>query len=197
MSAAHTSVEMVRLQTKIRAAQASDEAIEAKIKWYSEAINDYCEREFGPTTPAPLTRTFRYNGRGYLSLAPYDLRTVDSIIVDTGAGGSPWTLTTSDWAYAGDAGGDGSYWSLVLPERRLPVLMTVTGAWGTAEVPGAVEAACVMAVGDAIRNPEGFSSRSIGELAYSEVDEPPAAAGRNLPPDARAMLGPHRRMVYA
>jgi hypothetical protein len=192
-----TSVTTFREQIRIPAEQAPDAAIEFKIAAYSKAICAYTQREFGKHPDENLARTFPYYGRGYFSLAPYDLRSVDSILVDTGPGGSPVTLTTSDW-YGTGFGADGTYWSVVLPRRTLtrPVLVTITGAWGTEEVPEDVEAACVMAVGDAVRNPEGFAARAIGELSYTEVDEPPEQAGRNLPADARALLSPYVRVTY-
>lgn len=196
MTAPLTSVTTVRARMNITTVDASDDDLQFLIDAYSAAIAAYCEREFGPHPEEGLERTFGYTGRGYLSLAPFDLRAVTSVALDTGPGGTPTVLALGEYGLP-DPGAQLTYWSLTgLPWRTSRVLATVAGDWGTQEIPADVELACVMAVGDAIRNPEGFSSRSIGELAFAEVDEEPTAGGRNIPPDARAMLGPYRRRVY-
>lgn len=54
---------------------------ERLINGYSDAIQRYTKREFMPKTPTadsdqPVARGFDYDGSGFLSLAPYDLRSL-------------------------------------------------------------------------------------------------------------------------
>src|SRR6266540_2274284 len=55
---------------------------ETLINGYSQAIQRFAEREFLPMNPAtpasdpPVARKFQWNGSSFLSLAPWDLRSL-------------------------------------------------------------------------------------------------------------------------
>lgn len=195
-------------QTYLRNASADATLLNILIPAYSRAIDDYAQREFSPTADA--TRRFRWNGNGYLSLAPYEIRSVTSIVVNADQpAGSQTTYLPSDPAPLGYTleprmgTEDGTYFSLGLPlyplsyvSRAREIEVAVRGAWGMAAIPAPVKLACLMAVADGYRNPEGFATRSLGGFSFSEVQEEADAPGRSLPPDARALLTPYRRMVY-
>lgn len=173
------------------------------IEQASAAIADYTEREFLPKTPDtddddPVARLFRYEADGVLSLAPYEARTITSVLVDAKE------LLSTQWKAEprnGTKQGTFLYLTLRLPipalwkwpiDRFTGYEVTVTGLWGIGTVPAAVERACLITVADWYRNPEGMASRG-GELTFTEVSEVDPAA-RSLPPDARAILSSYRRM---
>jgi hypothetical protein len=235
------TAEQARLWVK-RAINATvnDDILELAINGVSDAIENYCQREFKPPVPnadlgAPVTRVFRYDGEGYLSLAPYDLRslggagygdegsivlyndqpTVDQVTLLAATG------TAEAWYRLGPRNGtrDGTYLWLGLPafigDRALasfnltrPRWLTrtntfeaevaVTGYWGMTQVPGAVVSACLIAVAREFRNPEGFASRSMGPLGFSEdIDTGDLDETFALPKRARSLLWPYRRVNIA
>lgn len=173
------------------------------INGVSEAARRYCAREFvDPSgTNADVTRTFEYDGSGYLDLAPYDLRSITSVAL----AGLALTATTG--------AGDGDY--VTLPRNGTaegtilyltirgyyklgsaswiysPVLATrdvvIVGKWGMTAVPADVELACLIAVSDLYRNPEQVSSRGSGDFTISELAENPGSE-EALSPGARKLL---------
>jgi hypothetical protein len=90
--------------------------------------------------------------------------------------------------------GTSQYWQQQLDHRA-----QVTGNWGIASdlsgVPDDVQLACLVAVADAYRNPEGYPTRSIGPLTLTEeaaVSPTGQEFGpRDLPGEARALLEPY------
>jgi hypothetical protein len=59
-----------------------------------------------------------------------------------------------------------------------------------------VQIACLIAIENAYRNPGGFASSSLGGFSVDDPvasEEAAGAPGMSLPPDSRALLGPHRR----
>ncbi len=185
--------------------------LEGLINGYSLAVKKYTRREFVPTFPDPDTdpaqpRSFFYDGGGYLDLVRYELRTVTSIVMysDLRPVSSQTILSAGDantecgWRLEPRPGTDeDTYLALALPIRDVPygrrnygIEVTVTGHWGVGYVPGDVEMATLTAVADAWRNPEGFATRSLGELTFSEqADE----EGGSLPQASRDLLIPYRR----
>ncbi len=195
--------------------------LEDLINSYSAAVHRFCNRQFTPErTPAagrlpllsdPLatgvTKKFAYDGRGYLSLAPYEARTVTSVVIGTdqptaaqitlNAGSSTqesdyrleprhktyeqtwlYLLISGQW-FAGSTLGLGSE-------------VSITGDWGApaGNVHPDVAHACKIAVADAFRNPEGYVTRDVGGL---EVTEPVQTTPGSLPLESRNLLIPHRR----
>lgn len=82
------------------------------------------------------------------------------------------------------------------PESK-KIEVTIVGRWGAAVTPGDVEAACLIAAANYLRNPEAFASRSLGPLSFTEaVGDGTIDTGRALPPDARALLYDYRADTY-
>jgi hypothetical protein len=184
--------------------------LELAINGVSEAIIRYTEREFIATAAA--TRTFEYlpSERGYLDLAPYELRTITSVTL----GGETVTATTGL--------GDGGY--VPLPRNKTreltytyltlrgyyavgsrdaiysPLLGTrdvvIVGDWGMSAVPADVELACLIAVSDLYRNPEQVSTRGSGDFSITELAQSPGSE-ESLPPGARRLLDPFVRPKVA
>lgn len=186
---------------------AGDELLELYINAYSNAIAAYCDRRFKPTETA-VSKTFRYDGSGYLNLAPYELRALTLLEFDSDTV-SPYFVLSSDYRLE-PRGSDlltGTYLWVSLPRLdrgawpgNLPTPLDrevrITGDWGPASVPSDVELACVIACANAFRNPEGTAQRAGGGgMDFGEEDfggEAPGV-GLSLPQDARAILGPYRR----
>lgn len=189
----------------------ADPLLETLINAYSKAIINYVEREFKPKTD-DATRVFRYDNGGYLSLAPYDLRSVTTVTLYSDLPTSsqdvldPQSDTIeSEYRLEPRQGTpEGTYLWMVLPNvtrsawRRARVgQVSILGNWGMNETPADVELACLIAVANSYRNPEGFASRSLGELSFTEADTAAAVGGaQSLPPDARALLGPYKRNSF-
>jgi hypothetical protein len=118
-----------------------DDLLQAVLTRASKAILNYTGREFSPTT-ASAARAFSYEGGGAMSLAPYDLRSVTSIVIDSDTT-SPVTLETTDYVLQPKPAKDGVYGWLLLPnhdiEKPYAIFaqreVTVTGAWGFAAIP--------------------------------------------------------------
>lgn len=170
----------------------------------SEAIRRYTGRQFFPETDA--TKTFEYDGSGYLNLAPYDLRNATSVTL----GGQTLTATTG----AGDGDyvtmprnqtAEGTYLYLILrgyfrlgPSHFLysPVLKTrdvvIVGDWGMTAVPNDIYMACLIAVDDLYRNPEQAQGRGSGEFQIVEEARTPGSLG--LPNGVVELIDPYRRI---
>lgn len=200
--------------------------VELLVNSYSRAIRNYTLREFVPKVPASDTdpvveRLFAYAGDGYLSLAPYELREVTSVVLFSDQPAASQLTLAAETASAPaeyrlgprQKTPEGTWLWISLPyvtstRTLLPVgnggnpyascyqtEVAITGRWGVGSVPADVELACLIAVANAYRNPEAFGSRSLGELGFSEQPEPFGAdsESHSLPRDARALLSPYRR----
>jgi hypothetical protein len=179
------------------------------INGVSAAIARYTAREFvdpsGNNTD--VSRTFDYDGGGYLDFAPYDLR---SPVTSITLGGAALTVSTGvgdgDYQLKPRAGTvDGTYTYLdmrgfyKLGARYTifsPMLVhrdvVIVGKWGMTAVPADVEVACLIAVADMYRNPEQVSSRGSGDFTMSELAVNPGSE-ESLPPGARRLLDPFVR----
>ncbi len=192
--------------------QAAEGLIEDLVNAYSRAIANYTRREWKPTANG-VARKFVVDRSGVLSLAPYDLRTITSITLNTDLPAADQTVL-----FAGDANreadyrlfpralsSEATYWWIELGGAR-PVPdwatrapywgreVTILGDWGVGTVPADVELACKIAVANAYRNREGFQSGSLGERDFVEESESDTeTVGQSLPRDARNLLIPYRR----
>jgi hypothetical protein len=199
-----------------------EDRIQQLINSYSRAIRLYTGRQFLPTEDAASKR-YRYEGNGFLSLAPFELRSVTSVTLYTDLPQSSWVVLAAQSATVEsqfrleprNGTPEGTYVWMTLPEIGMfsplvpePIVtrrgrgseVTIAGNWGAGAVPADVELACIIAVANGYRNPEGFATRSMGPLAFSENMEPVVLsdeAGQSLPRAARALLGPYRRLAYA
>jgi hypothetical protein len=196
---------------------ASDDSQDGKlirlINAYSQAIITYTGREWKPYAAA-AARSFLYQGR-YVSLEPYDLRTVTSVVLYTDLPtGDQVTLEVGSSLIEreyrlrpANRTPEGTYTALILPRgehysRTVDLheyTVTITGDWGIADtvdgLPDDVELACLISVADAFQNPTGLEQRAFGpEVTIGEAITPfgETYAG-SLPQEARALLFPYKR----
>lgn len=171
---------------------AQDPLIAAAIARASRAIRDKCGREFvGPQ--GTVARKFAYRGRAVL-WAPYDLRAVTSVTVDTDLPAADQTvLTTDDWRLHPRTPREVYEWMQLAPEYAARSgeerELTINGTWGYAKVPESVELACILTVTDWLR-------RHVS--AFSTTFEPEEEDGGRarplpLPGDAYGLIVPYMR----
>lgn len=171
-----------------------DDVIASLITRASNLIMRYTEREFAPATTSD-TRVFDYEGRGWLDLAPYDLRSVSSIQIDTDTS-SPTTLTSgTDYRLWPRPAVDGTYLALRLdtpgvysewPTREL----SITGDWGFASVPSDVAHACIVTVSIWLR-------RDVAAFAANmNLDEARVERPEVLPSAVKAGLDHYKRRLH-
>jgi hypothetical protein len=140
---------------KETASTAQDAIISSLITRASTAITRYCNREFIATTAVARKFSYDPNPKGFLDLAPYDLRSVTTVKLDTETA-APITLAATDYQLQPKTARDGVYTflyflrsssaqafsGLTFPEREVEI----TGNWGFAAVPGDVEHWCIVQV---------------------------------------------------
>lgn len=172
----------------------ADERIEILVDAFSKAIIGYVRREF--LAVETEERTFEHNGTGLVSLAPYDLRTIDAVTIEGTAytAGSPASGRHYRPLPVGQTP-EGTYWNLRVPDTvEDEAAIVVVGSWGIGHVPTDVELACLIAVDNGFHNPGAFGSRTFGDLAVvQETEQYVPNEGQSLPPDSRALLSPYRR----
>jgi hypothetical protein len=166
------------------------------INGYSDLFRRFLGREFvKPDPDTAIERAFVVEGAS-TSLEPSELREITGNVVLI-SGDTSTTLTSKDYSLRPVGKTREGTWLSI----RLKVVpgdpwaeLHITGKWGMAEVPPLVRLACLKAIKRDYRNPEGFSSRSLGEFSFSEVqaDEIDAA----LPKAIRDLLAPFRRAHY-
>lgn len=169
----------------------------------SDSIADHLRREICPRTEN-LARKFDYDGSGFLDLAPYDLRNVDSLVLYTDRpAASQKTLTTTNyrlWPTGGARGG--TYLGLVLPAPALEEFdygfgweITLTGDWGMsashATVPGALKLACKEWVENIVKNPGTWASHAMS--GYTVTPEQDFARRAGMPRSVVYRLDPWKR----
>ena len=111
------------------------------------------EQEWAPTT-ASAARVFEYPWRGeILDLAPYALRTVTSVVVDSDQGAGI-TISTDEWRLEPKPPKDAVYTAIRLRPFSAALgknvwrdrEVTITGAWGYATIPLEAKRAGVLTV---------------------------------------------------
>jgi hypothetical protein len=149
----------VREHLTIATAQTGRDALIAElISRASIMIMEFAEREFFADGSLGSTRTFVYEGGGFLSFAPFDLRTLSSIVIDTdGTSPADTTLTADQYRLEPRQRRHGVYTGVELrglspvsmnsavdyrPSRELEV----TGTWGFSSVPEDVQEATILTV---------------------------------------------------
>lgn len=180
-----------------------------RINAYSEAVWQYTRREWKPTTA--LTRTFRYRGKGTMSLAPYEIRTATAVLLfpefptaDQVTLTAGTTLVTGDYLLRPSGGTpEATYrwvtfnnWNVFVRPWGFAGYgydVKITGDWGITTVPDDVKLAVKIAVADSVKNPEGGAFRTFGDFTISEpvetTDE--GQRWRALPQESRALLAPY------
>lgn len=193
-----TSLESFREHAQISDAAdtAQDALIETLIDSVSHHIMIYANREFVPPGTAQVSRQFRYNGRGVLDLAPYDVRTISQVRIDTDTS-SPTIISSDQYRAAPITSPDGVYTHLHLRGVRVPLTTTedyptyrvveVTGMWGFAAVPKNVELAANITIQYILRTTSQFMSDEFEQTAGL------AGARIAIPGAARDLLSPYRR----
>ena len=187
-----TTLSAVRSFMQINAADTEQDAEMSRLitRASQEIIREF-EREFAPAT-ASAAREFEYDGDGWLNLAPYDLRSVSLVRIDTDS--SPvTTLTTDEYRLFPYPNPHGVFTDLRLqvwggsPTRFRNRRVEITGAWGFATVPSDVEHWCIITVATWIRRDAAAFSTTF-RLEDDRLERPEA-----LPAAVRAGLGHYRR----
>lgn len=164
----------------------------------STAIHSYCQREFATDAgTGSVARKFRYNGNGVLPLAPWDARSITSVVIDTdGTNPDNITLTADEYRALPLGATHGVYHTLHIRGRGVssgsstpwPTYrqVTVTGTWGFASVPAPVELACILTVAYWLRE----TSQHVGQVFGEETSFDAARA--SIPAIAKRLLDPYR-----
>ena len=177
----------------------------------SAEIIRYLDREVFPTNAT--TRYFTYDGGGYLDLAPYELRSVTSITLQ-----SAGELDAEDPLHAGGDGTnlpdyrleprnktpEGTYLWMRLPEMRnwlavpgknhvgLQSEVAITGDWGMAAPPADLETAVLQTIEWRYKNPAAARSVQTGPAAMESYNQQPDSSVQ-FPAEAQAILDAIRR----
>ena len=172
-----------------------DPIIESLIDRASEAIINYCGREFAPAAAA-TKRTFRYRGGNMLDLAPYDLQSATLVEIDTETS-SPTTLVADDdYTFEPFPARDGVYQWMEIPNHTVDAgchakgfrEVEITGTWGYAAVPADVKHAAIVTVVTWMRNDVAAFSTTFN-LDENRVERPEA-----LPSSVRGTLAGYKRI---
>ena len=182
-----------------------DSLISNTITPISDAIMRFTQREFAPATTS-AARVFRFDvGSLLVDLAPYDLRTVSSVVLHAETS-SPLTLTaSSQYQLHPITARDAVYTSVRLASNIATMYqsdsgrffgyaqMTITGAWGFASVPSDVKQAAIISVASAVRRDihELDIGNSLSDPRQLTADMPISYA---LPGPALRLVGPYRRV---
>ena len=160
----------------------------------SEMIMEYTQREFAPSTGSTEeTRIYRYDGRGILSLAPDDARTVTSVRIDTDTD-NPTTLDASEYRLWPTRSKHGVYSHLHITGYGIQTsdgstpnyrVMEVTGTFGWGSVPSPVERACILLVMEILRRTSDWKN--------NDLDGFTPGGGVAIPLHVRTMLSPYKR----
>lgn len=176
-----------------------DNFIESLIPRASLAIAKEAEREFAPASTA-VTRTFEYPWEGgeYVSLAPYDLRSVTKVLVDTDQNAGGFELSTSEYRLWPKPARDGTYTSIrVHPLSAVtgPILwknreLQITGNWGFTSIPADVTHATALTV---------VHWLNVNTAAFRRPDEQPGIQPprKGIPTEAWELLARYRRSAIA
>jgi hypothetical protein len=157
-----TTLSKVREYLQIPSAQTDQDAlISTLITQASTLIMRYTGREFAPTSTS-TARKFMYRYGAYVPFAPYDLRSVDSVQIDTDTS-TPTTLTTDNYRLLPITTQTGTYTGMQLRSMRVAPKssvydyenyreVTVAGSWGFSTIPDDVIIAANILVGWLFRN---------------------------------------------
>lgn len=189
------------------------------INSYSAAAMKFLRRTWKPVEDA-TDKIFYYTGNGFLSLAPFEARTIYTVTLYTDQPSSNWMVlsngdstTEAQWrARPANQTEQGTFLYMTLPEigpyhpyydepvttlnrRNLGYEVTVNADWGVTQedVPYDIQLAIWIAVANNWRNPEGYAQRRMGPMQIMEAPDPSGTEGGALPRDSRSLLYPYRR----
>lgn len=164
----------------------------------SDMIMSHTQREFAPTSGSgstPVARTYRYDGRGMLNLAPDDARTVTQVRIDTDTS-TPTTLEAGTqyklwptrskheiYSHLHLIGIGGGSTITDYPSYRE---VEVTGTWGWTTVPTPVERACILLVMDLLSRTSNWKNSEMDALM-------PSGSSVAIPLHVRTILSPYKR----
>lgn len=168
-------------------------------------------------------RTIDYDGNSIVKMRPYEPRAITTVdLLAAGSGNAtPTVLSTDlDWvAMPRDKTDDGTWLYLSIrdignssigelfagvsdrvPTRGFPnwpggYALRITGDWGMIAPPDDVVEAALVTIDEEWTNPEGYQTRSSGEISASEIVPPPRApaVASAFPQRAELLLAPYRR----
>lgn len=169
----------------------------------SDAVMRYAQREFVTTTSGSTARVFRYDGRGFLNLAPYDLRSVSSVKLDTlGVSPSTTTLDADDYRLMPLHSPDGVYSHLQIRGFEVSEqsssakwsqwrdVEVTSSTWGFASVPTPVERAAIITAAWMFRHTSQHMGQELG------VDAPFTGDRVAVPGVAKRLLDPYKRRSF-
>jgi hypothetical protein len=170
-----------------------DAILRSLISRASETITRYTRREFTPTEDA--TREFVWIAGHEIDLAPYDLRSVTTLTLDSDLPvASQTVLTTSQYRLRPKPAPHGVYQRIELVNTWPPRIggeVKVEGDWGFLEVPNDVKHACLVTLATWFRaDVAAFTTRFNPELEQLEIPQA-------VPAGVLAALAPYRRGVVA
>jgi len=158
--------------------------IQSLIAPCSQAIENYTHREF--TKADDEERVFAHPGGLIFDLAPYDLRSVESIATGTDTS-TPTLLAAADYALRPLPARHGVYLRIKLARDPGPCEITVSGDWGFEKVPEDIANCAISTIALWMRREVTAFERSV-TLDEERLERPEA-----LPSAIRGRLAPWRR----
>src|SRR5262245_47483090 len=180
-----------------------DTLISSYITRASDALMNEVDREFAPATGS-ATRRFEITGF-YLSLSPYDLRTVSSFVLNP-EGTSPQTLVAgTDYELRPIGSPSGTFGSVRFSNLLTSLasqtafsfghaLCDINGAWGFSAVPEDVKQAALLTVAAWLRADRAALEQAAEVTGEGQILAPSFAASYSIPGDAKSLLEPWYRL---
>jgi hypothetical protein len=183
-----------------------DEILGETITRCSRELANEFEREFAPpvedTARTLQFKPHRCGGPLLVNLAPWDLRSAATVVVDSGLV-TEQTLTSAQWELAWHDRRTGSYLALelrdVLPDvNRRRRTLTITGDWGLSEIPEDLELGCLLYVKTIMRlDVQAFASTPLVEALGSDPfagENPRNPFPSGIPNRVLGLLDHYRRL---
>lgn len=176
-----------------------DAIISSLITRASMAIMRYADREFAPASTSTVRKFEWHPGAPFVDLAPYDLRTVTLLRLDSDQTTST-TLSTDEYRLWPRPNRDGTYQairlrptSVVSPSWQFPDIreVEVTGTWGFAAIPEDVKDTCIKTVSIWLRRDVAAFSTTFN-ITEDRVERP-----EFLPQAIARQLDHYKRTIYA
>jgi hypothetical protein len=206
------SLSDVRAELELPAADTTrDTLIGTIITGVSRALHTYAQREFKTETSGSTTRRFMVPNLAYsVDLAPYDLRSVTSVVIHPETSTSTTltatteyqlhpitlvdtyqTIRVSPWVASMHVGDT--------PRRFGYTLVDVTSTtWGFASVPDDVKRAAIIATAANLDRRLDAYDTGAGDLVVTDLGLQPARTPTFfIPTAALALVGPYRRNAGA
>lgn len=191
-----TTVEDVRrFMQKLDADSDQDALIQSLITAASVAIMEHCQRQFVPADTA-AAKTFAYYGGRSIDLAPYDLRTASSVVLDSQSSSLQRTLVaTTDYTLRPKPARNGVYQWLrlinyaAIQDDLTGREITITGNWGFSSIPEDIVHWTNITVVTWMRRDVSVFERTF-DLAEDRVERP-----QELPSAVRHGLGHYKRVA--